>query len=786
MKFPLSWLARHLKTSTPVEDLAEGLTRLGLEVESIDRPAIHLQDFVVAQIESVSPHPNAERLHVCQIHDGKELHQVVCGASNVRVGLKCVFAHPGVVIPISQEKLRVSTIRGVESYGMLCSDRELGLSNEHEGITELNPEAQPGTSVATFYDDPVLDLSVTPNRADCFGVRGVARDLAAAGFGELLPLPAVALQQSGNVSHKMTYGDVEAQRYCPLFCAVQITGVTNRPSPPWLQELLKKAGQNPISALVDVTNFFSLDRCRPLHCYDVRAFSGSLVVRSAAQGESFTDLKGRVHTLSPFMSVLADPKGALGLLGVMGGERSASLPDTSTVMLEAAWFEPEAIARTGQALNLTTEARMRFERGVDDASTLEDLKAAAAMIVELCGGTVSTVFQLGLPPERHTAIALPPNLLEERAGVSIPPEETTRLLTAIGCVETAPRKFLPPTWRHDLTRPENLCGEILRFYGFDRVETRPLPVKARGADEEAAVFEDSGMFKRQLAGRGMVELVSYVFVRPAWAELFQTPETQHIALLNPISSEFSVLRTSLFPNLLEAVMKNRRREVAPYAFFERGAVFDRRFEQYERSVLSGMRSGTLAAHHWSQRARPVDLFDIKADVLALLEGETFVLRQEAPPWMHPGCSGTFFRDATPVAVFGALHPEVLRAFDLEEVPVFGYEIFLDALSEKGQERGPPPILSALQRVTRDFAFIVEKTLPAETLLSCLWQAGKSAVAKVEVFDLYTGPPLEADKKSIGVSVTFQPEKATFSEEDLQKLSERIVRTVAARVKGVLR
>ncbi|MDR0661866.1 MAG: phenylalanine--tRNA ligase subunit beta, partial [Holosporales bacterium] len=467
MKFSLSWLHRHLETSASIEELAAALTRLGLEVEALDNPAAALRDFVVARIEEAAPHPQADRLRVCLVNDGTSVLQVVCGAPNARAGLYTVLARPGVVIPATGETLQKTVIREVESCGMMCSGRELCLSEEEKGIIELSTETPLGTSVASLYNDPVFDLSVTPNRADCFGVRGIARDLAAAGLGTLRPLPEVALSSAYPFSYKISYGDQEARHYCPLFCAVEIRGVKNGSSPQWLQDLLKKAGQHAISTLVDITNFFALDRCRPLHCYDIRAFAGTPLVRSAQPGEIFTDLKGREHKLSPFMSVLADEAGVLGLLGVMGGERSASMLDTSTILLEAAWFTPESITRTGQELCLTTEARMRFERGVDYAQTVRDLEAAAAMILDLCGGEASTVFQLGAFPQEPKAISLPTQFFVERAGVSLSEGEISDLLQKLGCKETKPQTFVPPSWRSDLTVPENLCGEILRLYGFD-------------------------------------------------------------------------------------------------------------------------------------------------------------------------------------------------------------------------------------------------------------------------------------------------------------------------------
>ncbi|MDR1910226.1 MAG: phenylalanine--tRNA ligase subunit beta [Holosporales bacterium] len=786
MKFSLSWLRRHLETTATAEDLSTALTRLGLEVESLYDAAAALKDFVVAHIEAAEAHPNADRLRVCRVHDGTSVHQVVCGAPNARAGLKVILARPGVVIPSTGSVLQRTTIRGIESCGMLCSSRELCLSEEADGIAELAADIPLGLSVAEIYGDQIFDLSITPNRADCFGVRGIARDLAAAGLGVLRPLPADSLSPSYDFPYKISYGDDDAQRYCPFFCAVEIRGVRNGSSPPWLQDLLKKAGQNPISALVDVTNFFALDRCRPLHCYDVRAFVGTPVVRSAHQDESFRDLKGKTHTLHSFMSVLADETGPLGLLGVMGGERSASTLETSTILLEAAWFAPEAITRTGQALCLTTEARTRFERGVDYATTIADLKAAAAMIVEFCGGEVSEVLRLGAPPALPPAITLPLDLFEKRVGVSIEKAEIVRLLQALGCTETAPHIFQPPSWRPDLTLPENLCGEILRLYGFDKVEVRSLPNYPKSYAKEMPAYT-LDTFKRQLAGRGMIELVSFPFLRSAWAQLFQRPEAQSIELLNPISSELSVLCTSLLPHLLEAVAKNSRRETAPFAFFEAGPVFDRQFESYERPMIAGVRSGILAAYHWGKRSRPVDVFDAKADLEALfgMRVAAFELRQGAPSWFHPGCSGTFFDGETPVGVFGLLHPEVLATFDIENMPVVGFEVYLDALKEAPlKEVGF--VAYNLPSVARDFAFVVDKNLLAARLVACVRHAGGPLVSRLDVFDVYSGSPLTDDKKSVGISVIFQPQTATLSEEEVQTFSHKIVHAVSEQLGGTLR
>jgi phenylalanyl-tRNA synthetase beta chain len=785
MKFSLSWLHRHLETTLSAEKLADAMTRLGIEVESLENPGEALRNFTVARIEAIEPHPNADRLRICRVNDGTAVHQVVCGAPNARADIHVVLALPGVVIPATGNILKPSKIRGVESFGMMCSEKELGLSEESEGIKELSSDIPLGVCVAELYSDPIFDINVTPNRADCFGVRGIARDLAAVQLGTLKPLYVSTLPTQKAFPYAIKYQETSVQTICPFFSAIEIRGVRNAPSPLWLQGLLKKAGLNPISALVDVTNFFTLDRCRPLHCYDVDQFVGTPCLRLANEGEKFTDLKGHTHTLSSSMALFADKAGPLGLLGIMGGERGSSSFETTTILLEAAWFKPESIARTGQALCLTSDARTRFERGVEYTATVEDLCAAAAMIIELCGGEASVPFLLGTLPEKRAAIYLNPCRIEQLAGT--PVTEAACILQNLGCAEDSAHHFTPPPWRHDLAIAEDLVEDVLRVYGYDKVMPCPLQAPKRTYATHLQSYKAEDL-KRHLAGRGMTELISYTFIRRSWAGLFEGAEAKLIELCNPISTDLAIMRPSILPNLLEAVMKNSRRENAPFALFELGPMFDQRFTAYERPAMAGIRSGYYAAHHWSKRVRPVDLFDAKADVLALLGDrcEKLNLRQEAPKWMHPGCSGTFFNKDKPVAVFGMVHPEVLKAFDLENVPVVGFELFLDTLGSEILSLKRAPELKAFQQVTRDFAFIVNKELSAGDVIACVRQAGKRFVSRINIFDVYTGAPLADDKKSIGISVTFLPDTATFSEEDLQKFSDRIVRTVSTRIGGVLR
>jgi phenylalanyl-tRNA synthetase beta chain len=792
MKFTLSWLKDHLETDASLDEIARTLTRIGLEVEHIEDRAAKLAPFVVGEVLTAIQHPNADRLRVCTVAIGREQPvEVVCGAPNARAGLKTAFAAIGSVIPASGDVLKAGAIRGVVSNGMLCSARELKLSDEHEGILELPPDAPVGAPLAPVLglDDPVIEINLTPNRADCAGVRGIARDLAAAGLGALKPLivepvPA-AFASVGSIV-------IEDQKACPLFLARAVKGVRNGPSPAWLQARLTAIGLRPISALVDITNYFTFDRCRPLHVFDPAKFSGStLTVRAAQAGETLEALNGKIYALSPGMTVIADGAGVKSLGGVMGGADTGCEPDTTSVLIECALFDPKRTAETGRALQINSDARYRFERGLDVAAVYEGLEAATRMILELCGGEPSQVLVAGAAPEWRREIAFRPSRVAALGGVGVHPERQQAILEALGCamaIDGASFVVTPPSWRADIEGEADLVEEVLRIEGYDRIPETPLPrltsvtrpaVDARQRRVPAA--------KRLLASRGMDEAVTWSFMDKTIAALFGGQPS--LDLQNPISTDLSTMRPTILANLIQAAARNAARGTADVALFEIGPVFA---ESGQSTMASGIRAGQAGARHWSGKPKPVDAFDAKQDALALLSSlgmDTGKLTVDsAPPaWFHPGRAGVLKLGQAVIGVFGALHPVVLEAIGLDG-PCVGFEIDLAQIPlprRKGTER-PPLALSPFQPVKRDFAFIVADTVPAERLLRAVRSADRAMIVDVRLFDVYTGQGIEAGKKSLAVEVTLQPAERTLTDAEIEAIAARIVAAAAKDTGAALR
>ncbi|MBK8209509.1 MAG: phenylalanine--tRNA ligase subunit beta [Rhodospirillales bacterium] len=798
MKFTLSWLKRHLDTEAGLDEITARLPMIGLEVESVQDRGAALRAFVVAEVVEAKPHPNADKLRVCTVDTGRERLQVVCGAPNARAGMKGVFAPVGSVIPAGGITLKAAAIRGVDSAGMLLSEREMGLSDEHTGIVELPADAVVGSPAAAALGlaDPLIDLAITPNRGDCLGVRGVARDLAAAGLGILLPLDASPLP--GNfpspIGVRLDF-TTEAASACPYFAGRLIRGVRNAESPEWLKRLLLAADLRPISALVDITNFLTLDLCRPLHAFDADKLRGHIQVRFARDGERLAALNGREYALSPSMTVVGDDAGPQALGGVIGGEPTACTETTTAVFLESALFDPVRTAETGRALSIASDARYRFERGIDPTSVTWGLEVATRLIMELCGGEPSEVVVAGALPAGGAPIGFRPDRVRTLAAVEASAEECARTLDALGfggTFEGETWQVKTPPWRNDIIGEACLVEEVARLLGYHRIPTVSLPRDA-GLPTPALTPPQRrrARTRRLLAARGMIEAVTYSFMAARAAEPFGGGGAL-LRLVNPISADLDVMRPSPLPNLIQAAGRNADRGQRDAALFEIGPQYAGDRPEDQAVVAAAIRTGRNGPRHWAEPARPVDAFDAKADALAVLEAlglriEKVVVATDAPAWYHPGRSGILKLGPQPLAHFGEIHPRVLRTLDVAG-PVVACEIFLDALPVKeaaGTAR-PALVLPALQPVERDFAFVVDRAVAAETVVRAARAAERALITEVRVFDVFEGGAVGEGRKSIAIGVTLQPTERTLTDADIEAVSARIVAQVAKATGGTLR
>ncbi len=781
MKVPMSWLRRYLETAADAEAIAAALTRLGLEVEGISNPAEALRPFTIARVLTAAPHPQADRLQVLAVDTGAgEAVQVVCGAPNARAGLVGVFAPPGTHVPGSDLTLKVAAIRGVESRGMMCSARELGLGEDHEGIIALPEDAPVGVPYARWagFDDPVIEVAVTPNRQDCMGIFGIARDLAAAGLGTLRTPQVPALEARFPCPVRVAIADADG---CPAFFARALCGVRNGPSPRWLKDLLEKAGLRPVSALVDVTNYFAIGLGRPLHVYDIAKLEGGLVARRARAGETLHALNGRTYTLDETMCVIADEVAVHDIGGIMGGMASGVSEATTDVLVEAAWFNPARIGATGRALGITSDARARFERGVDPAFVGPGLEMAVAMMRALCGGEVSEAVHVGQPPALDRVIAFDPATTRRLSGLDVPAAEQRALLERLGFAVGDDWAVGVPSWRRDVEGPADLVEEVVRLVGLDRLASVPLP-RAAGVARPVATPGQllERRVRRALAARGLAEAVTWSFIAEAEAEAFGGGAHR---LVNPLSAELAVMRPSLLPGLASAAARNMARGERSVRLFELGR---RYLAEGERVTAGLLLAGEAAPRHWKTgKARAFDAFDAKAAVLAALAAagapvERLSVRQPGPAWYHPGRSAELLLGKAVLGVFGELHPA--RCGDLGAVAAA--EVFLDVVpASRGKRTAFQP--SALMPVRRDFAFLVPATLAAETLLRAVEAADRVLIAEVELFDRFTGPGVPEGQVSLAVGVTLQPRAKTLAEADLAQVSAAI-EAAAAKVGAVLR
>ncbi len=807
MRFSLSWLGEHLNTNESALTIAEKLTSIGLEVEEVIDRSQELSPFIVAEIVAAEPHPNADRLRVCRVNTGSQTLQVVCGAPNARAGIKVIFAAVGTTIPANGLTLKASKIRDVESNGMLCSAAEMGLSEDSEGIVELPAHAELGKPFAAFIgaDDPIIDIAVTPNRGDALSIRGIARDVAAAGLGTLKPWQPPTLKTTGDNPYRLTLNTPD----CPYFSVRTIRGVRNGASPDWLQRCIRAAGHTPRSLLVDVTNYILFTLGQPLHAFALDALSGqSLTIENSNGGEAFTTLKEQSLTLPQGAIIIRDDASIISLAGIMGGLHSACQDTTTDVVLEAALFNPLAIAKAGRALNLNTDARYRFERGVDAGMIQAALDAATALIVEYGGGQASPVVSAGKLPSPAAAIAFNPALVKQKTGVDVPLPTMQDVLTKAG-LDVAPISdtlwhVTPPRWRHDISLAIDLVEDVIRLYGYEHIPATPhttpttpplgaprLPNPTVIRSIKHAAREEH--IRQTLAQNGLHETVNWAFCDAALAAHFADLDAS-AALINPISQELSHLRPTAIIPLLQAVQRNLALGSKRGGLFEVGAQYEAGKPFAQSRVIAGVRWGARTNRHWSAAVpRAVDVFDAKADALAVIAAagsnpDAPVTTADAPRFYHTGQSGRLKLGGKVVlGHFGAIHPRLLRLLDID-APVVAFEVFTDALpTPKAKGTAKPALrLSPYPAVERDFAFIVHRDTPADAVLQAIRLVDKQLIHAVTLFDVYEGGAIPADHRSLGVTVTLQPYEATLTDLQIQEMSDRIIAAVKAKTGAALR
>jgi phenylalanyl-tRNA synthetase beta chain len=806
MKFTLSWLKDHLDTTASLDEIVETLTRIGLEVEGVEDKAKTLAPYKVAYVVSAEQHPNADRLRVCVVDTGEGAPvQVVCGAPNARTGMKSVFAPPGTYIPGKNITLGIGTIRGVESRGMLCSAAELEISDDHDGIIDLPQDAPVGQPYAAYagLDDPVIEINLTPNRPDCTSIHGIARDLAAAGLGTLRndAVPSVSGRGACPVSVTLDLAPGD-EKLCPAFALRLVRGVRNGPSPDWMQRRLLSIGLRPINALVDITNYVTFDRGRPLHVFDARKVKGNLTVRRAKDGEEVLALDGRTYRLDSGTVVIADESGVESIAGIMGGEHSGCDEATTDVLIESALWDPFNIAQSGRKLGIITDARYRFERGVDPAFTVPGLDLATRMVIDLCGGEATAAVVAGRVPDDSRVVEFPWSEVPRLSGLEVRPEESRQILEKLGFGLSGSGervRVTPPSWRPDVEGKADLVEEVIRIAGVDRIAPKPLPrIEATVAKPILTLIQKrTRLAKRSLAVRGLVEAVTWSFIARSEADLFGGGDAR-LALANPIASDLSDMRPSLLPGLLKAAQRNADRGFGDVALFEVGQTFASDEPEGQSIKAAAVRRGMARAEgvgrHWDGGGQSVDAFDAKADAMALLAtlgipAGGLQVAAGGPAWFHPGRSATLqFGPKNVVGAFGEIHPKVLKALDLKG-PLVAFEIDLDALpppKAKPTKMKPKPALSDFQPITRDFAFVVGRQVLAGDIVKAAQGAERQLIAGVDVFDVYEGTGIDPDKKSVAIAVTLQPTEKTLTDAEIEAVSAKIVGEVAKKTGAVLR
>ena len=791
MKITFDWLKDHLKTNLKEKNLLEQLTNVGLEVEGVQNLSSDKELFKVAKIIKTIKHPNADRLKVCDVDVGeKEFKKVVCGAANAVEGLITVYAPPGSIIPKTKTKLVVAKIRGVTSYGMLCSESELNLSDESDGIIELSSGYKKiiGKSYFSKSKSNLIDLSITPNRPDCLGIRGIARDLAASGFGKLIDFKKKKIKSNNRHSLKVKIKK-EKNQGCSIFGSCLITDVKNTESPQWLKDKLISIGQKPISAIVDITNYVMFDLNRPLHAYDADKIEKGIIVRNSKSGEKFTALDNKDYKLEDGMCVISDHKGVLGLGGIIGGTRSGTELDTKNILLESAYFKPGSIRTTAKKLNLDTDAKFRFERGIDPLSIEDGLNKAAILIKEICGGKISKIDVQKIETHKTRIIKFDINLVEKVAGFKISTKEIFKILENLGFKFKKKKNFFEltvPSWRPDITQEIDIVEELVRISGYDKIRIID-PIKER---KKSTLNKSQKLFhflQRSIASKGYLEAITWSFTDSNYNNYFRDTKKE-IKIVNPISTELDVLRNSIFSNLIIYMNKNLDRGFKDLSIYEIGPTFTGSKPGEQNTVVCGLSSGKKSRLSWIEKERNVDVFDVKKDVVQTLieagyKSEEFFIDNKTPNYYHPGKSGRLFlkKDEDLVAAyFGEIHPSIIKKIDMKTESLVGFEIFLDNLKlpvKTLNDQKNKFNVSDYQKSERDFAFIINKDVNAQDLINAIASVDQNLISNIRVFDVYEGDNIPKNQKSIAISVTIQSTEKTLNDNDLENINKLIIETV---------
>ena len=794
MKFSYSWLTEHLKTNVHFEEIEKKLTSIGLEVEDIQDTGKAYQDFIVGQVLEEKKHPNADKLKLCKVDIGKEKVDVVCGAPNVEKGMKVVYAPVGSTIPVNQMKIKAAKIRGVESYGMMCSEYELGISNEHDGIIQLEEKETIGRSFSEIYglNDIVIEIGITPNRQDCLGVKGIARDLASAGMGELLERKISKEKGSFKSPIKI---EIQDNKICSAFAGRYFRNVKNTESPKWLKNKLKSIGLRPISALVDITNFVMYDENRPLHVYDADKIDGKIIVRSANDGESFQALDEKDYHLKNGMCVIADEKKVLGLGGIMGGESTGCSTETKNVLLESALFDEINTAKTGRNLSILSDARYRFERGIDPNSTLKGIDLATQLILEICGGECSEVELAGNIKENKNEVSTSSSYISRRLGFEVSDKELISILSSLG-IETSQTgdviKCLIPSWRQDIHGEADISEEVIRIKGYENIPTSNIRLKSK-INKNILNYAQKKLMKARhfIASIEYDELVTFSFTDSKNCEVFG--DINNLKIVNPISEELDILRPNLLPNLLQAIKKNKNRNFDSFSIFEIGSQYRSTSPEDQLNVACGIKSGIKTEKSWKNMQTEFDIYDVKQDLTSLIDylmpgNKKISVSNDCPSWYHPGRSGSIKINNSVIAgYFGELHPRVANQFKIKNKTNI-FELYLDELpnTEKKTTNKPVLNLSDFQIVTRDFAFVIDKKVKSEEVVTSAFKVDKELIRNVEIFDLFEDDSLGKDKKSIAIKVTLQSNEKTLAENDISEISSKIIESVEKSTSGTVR
>ena len=801
MKFTINWLKQHLDTSASDSEICDKLTDIGLELESFEDKGALYSDFKVAFVEEAEKHPDADKLKICKVKTESGTVQVVCGAPNAKAGMKGIFAPEGSYIPGLDVTLKKSKIRGVESRGMLVSEKEMMLSDEHKGIIELDQDYEIGTPITKIFDldAKLIEIGLTPNRADCAGVRGIARDLAAAGLGTLIPQNEEPAK--GTFKSPVTV-KIEDNEGCPMFLGRMVKNIRNGHSPDWLQDMLRSIGLRPISALVDITNFMTMAQCRPLHVYDVNKLTGNIIVRKTKGGETLEALNDKTYKNLPEGTIaITDDSGIIGLGGIVGGTSTGCTEETTDVFLEAAYFDPMRIALAGRDIGIEIDARYRFERGVDPEFTKTGIEIATRLILDLCGTDnteISEVVQAGDVPKWQRQISYNPDMCKKLCGVIVEKPQQIKILKSLGFDIKDKKETLdvaPPPWRGDVHGAADIVEEVVRIHGFEKIPALSvMPEHGIPQGVETLTLMRTRLARTAMAVRGMDECVTWSFVPKGLANAFGSNDNEALNLLNPISSELDQMRPSILPNLIEAAAHNADQGLQDAALCEVGPIFRTSKFDGQDMIAAGIRTGHAAPRHWAENQKPrkVDLYDAKADALEVLKAcgapaENAQVTRDAPDHYHPGQSGSLRLGKNVLAYFGAIHPTITEETGLKGDAV-GFEIYLENIPAPRKKNAAKPLLKTnpLQPLTRDFAFVVKDEINADDLIKAAKAADKKLITEACIFDVYAGKGVEDNHKSLALSITIQPLDDALNDAQIEEIMQKVIKAVSDKTGAVLR